>query len=591
MLSFSQWFFSGVFGGTNVRDAFNWARSAMRAVSFEGQNPQISDAGLLARSTYLGAAFVTGADAPTIGDYARDVILTGPSATLWASGVQSSEGIAEVFSYVVKPGASPTNDLSEKVVLAYNASTARWQATYGSFDPDSPNSVVYFAKDLSGQLSMPYPTIFAPPDESDFYDRFYDDNTTATWNFISMSSSGAIQQHNFWKPGDEDWLVFNMDAGTTRSYSVNVTDVATSCNPSIAVYLASNMESAFRYRDDDGPGYEELLSWFAGPSSGTVLVRIAPSPNNPGLWGRGTSYTLTVSGDWGDRAGLATIAGPNWRPIGQDGGRIGVFAAPTYGEPYTASGLEIPEGALSETSDFVLGDIGDIGFYPWFDATASWSAIFPSNASALRIMADEGRDVAFKKPSTLQMQFVDDGPTVVFDDGTTVREFTIDDVPPGVNPQDMRIYTYDKGSGWRILPGTQTVAGDVVSMPISSLGSGVFAVAPGVTPTPTDTPTITPTFSNTPSATPTFTPTLTPTNTASPTPTFTPTPTNIIVPPTETWTPTPTNSPPPSATDTPTPTASIMPTDTPTPTPTATPSTPITYPPNTGVGRDWTLYE
>ncbi|HUT23762.1 MAG TPA: VCBS repeat-containing protein, partial [Sumerlaeia bacterium] len=70
-LSFTQWFFSWVFNGVNLRDAFSWARWAVRGVTSETQNPQLDDDGsgaanrldgALALTTYIGAAFVTGAE-------------------------------------------------------------------------------------------------------------------------------------------------------------------------------------------------------------------------------------------------------------------------------------------------------------------------------------------------------------------------------------------------------------------------------------------------------------------------------------------------------------------------------------------------
>jgi hypothetical protein len=169
LFSFSAWFLSEIFNGVNIRDAFNWARLAVRAITGETQNAQLDDDGsgigdwrdgALARTAYIGAAFVTGADEPTIGDYARDVPLPTNTATLWASGVWAPNGISEVFAYIVRPGAGPDNDTIDKVSLAYSATAGRWEVEYDSFSPQTPHPVIYFVKDRQNQLSSPYQTTF-----------------------------------------------------------------------------------------------------------------------------------------------------------------------------------------------------------------------------------------------------------------------------------------------------------------------------------------------------------------------------------------------------------------------------------------------
>ena len=170
MLSFSQWFFGRVFSGANVHDAFTAARNALRAVTGSTQNAQLDDNGsgtadrndgALALHTYIGAAFVTGADTPIIGDYAKNIILTSNTATLWASGVWSAQPLAEVFAIVIPPGANAGSDLITIVQLRYHDGT--WKAAYEKFDLNGSNEVIYFAKDRAGTLSQPYETTFHRP--------------------------------------------------------------------------------------------------------------------------------------------------------------------------------------------------------------------------------------------------------------------------------------------------------------------------------------------------------------------------------------------------------------------------------------------
>jgi hypothetical protein len=482
VLSFTQWFFAKVFNGVNLRDSFNWGRVAIRAVTGETQNPTLDDDGsgvsdrndgLLAKGTYIGAAFVTGADAPVIGDYAKDIVLASSSATLWASGVWSPDGIAGVHAYVIKPGATPANDQVDRVDFAYNASNGRWEATYSSFDPTQYHRVVYFAEGRGGELSQPYNTLAGPAPQEDTYDRLYNDNTTATLNFISAGNWS--QKHNLWMPGDEDWAVFNADVDSF--YSILVTNQSSACDAAIYLYHASNLSTALVTRDDYGPGDEdEMISWFSGTTSGTMYVKVTQSPFSPGLSGEETSYTLQVYAEKGPNAGLATISGTQ---IMASAAACCLRAGP--GGIYTKPQQDIPAGCLASETEFVLDDPGDIGNQPYFASTSSWLAAHPGNASIVRILTPQS--VSFQTPVTLTLQFVDDGPT------DPELNFTVDDLPAEADASKMRIHQWT-GSSWEVVPGAQTVSGDTVTVSMNAFNwtslercrAAVFAVAPAVEP-------------------------------------------------------------------------------------------------------------
>jgi hypothetical protein len=293
----------------------------------------------------------------------------------------------------------------------------------------------------------------------DLYDRFYDDDTTSTLNFFS--NDNWTQIHNFWDDGDADWALFNADPH--RVYTINVTDQATSCNAAIYVYHESDLVNPIITRDDWGPGGgDELISWNTGNTSGTIFVKVTQSPYSSELYGEGTTYTLTIAGAWGSSTGLATITGV-CTSIGPLGGILKVGAGGVYTKPEK----NIPMGALIVTTELVMDDPGDIGNNPWNSHTQKWLIDHPHNASIVHIYTEHGDPVTFAKPATLKLQFVNDGPTM--------NTFTIDDIPPGGNPDNMRIYEWD-GVGWYVLPGEQIVSGDTVTGIVNSLGTGLFAV-------------------------------------------------------------------------------------------------------------------
>ena len=329
------------------------------------------------------------------------------------------------------------------------------------------------------------------PFRDDIYDRVYDDDTSGTLNFVS--SDGAMQIHNFWLPDDEDWAAFNADVN--RWYSINVTEQAANCDAMIYLCHEADLQNPLVARDDWGPGGpDELISWYSGPISGTLFAKVTQSPLSPGLSGEATTYTLTVTGDWGQSAGLATISGTQRAWISRDGGTL--EAGP--GGIYTKHKLSVPAGALSiegnaipaqawagqdaSVSDeageegkwLILDAPDDISNDPWYEYTKKWLNERPHNASIVWITPDPPESFSFSVPAVLSVQFVNDGGYY------PELDFLHDDLPPGFTPADMRIYAWT-GADWTIVPGPQTVEGDVVSVPITSLGTGYFAVAPGYT--------------------------------------------------------------------------------------------------------------
>lgn len=474
VISFSQWFFSRIFTGANIRDAFNWSRLAIRGVTAYRQIPKLDDDGsgaadsrdgALALNTYIGAAFVTGAEPPIISDYAKDVFLKSPSEKLWASGVWAENGIEEVFAYIVPPNATSENGQIIKVALPYNASKGQYEENNTNFDPEKSYEIVYFAKSKNGDLSEPYRTAFY---SEDIYDKYFnDDSPNITRNICTAYEISQV--HDFDDCADEDWVIFRVDPH--RWYSVSVTDQATSCNAMIEIYHESDMLTPFITCDDYGPGGDnELISFFSDDyySSGTVYVKVFPSPNSPGMCGEGTSYRLQITGDWGPSTGLATIS-MSALPIGPEGGRLMAGHNPPL--IYTKPQINIPAGALSRTITFTMHHPTDI--YKDLNlcseaSTRAWLSAHPTNATILIL---DGEPVTFSIPATITLQFMDDYPPIL-------EEFDLDDVPPGTNAADMKIHRWN-GSSWEIVPGVHTVVEDTVSVNIDSLTEmDFFAAAP-----------------------------------------------------------------------------------------------------------------
>jgi len=296
----------------------------------------------------------------------------------------------------------------------------------------------------------------------DIYDIFlHDDYSTSTENLIS--SDNVSQIHNFWEPGDVDWVVFNADPSLW--FTIQAEDQASHCDAAIALFHESDLLNPIISLDDWHPqsgNANEEISWYSAATSGTMFVRIAQSPSSPGWFGEETTYTLSITADFGPSTGLATITGI-CASIGPGGGIIQAGAGGIYTKPR----LEILPGALDSFVEFLLEDPGDIGNNPYFDYTKAWLSAHPGNATIVRIYSKY--PVGFHIPATLTLQFIDNGPSS--------GGFKIDDIPDGAQAQDMWIYQWD-GAAWLPQSPPQYVDTDTVSMQIMEIDHCVFATAP-----------------------------------------------------------------------------------------------------------------
>ena len=106
----------------------------------------------MADETYLGSAFVTGADVPVIGQVMPPVAEPGGAVTLWAAGVSSMYALSNVWCVVTPPGQSGTGDLT-RVDLVWDTTLGRYQAVWAGFTLPGAYILTFFAMDTAGQVS------------------------------------------------------------------------------------------------------------------------------------------------------------------------------------------------------------------------------------------------------------------------------------------------------------------------------------------------------------------------------------------------------------------------------------------------------
>jgi len=218
-VSFSQFLLSGVIAGETFGDAYTAARRAIRRVSGSvRQRAQIDDNlngvasekdidGLLADGTYLGSAFVTGADAPVIGSVIPPTVHTGSggAVTLWASEIAGMYPISNVWCVITPPGYSGAGDLAE-IALEWNATSSRYEAAHADFVQPGAYALTFYAQDTVGALSDPRQS------EIILADAYEPDDVIGQASLYD----GTPQRHTFHVTNDVDWVRFYLVTNFTH---------------------------------------------------------------------------------------------------------------------------------------------------------------------------------------------------------------------------------------------------------------------------------------------------------------------------------------------------------------------------------------
>jgi hypothetical protein len=305
ILSFSSLFFGFIGKGFNVWDAFENASRLIKRPSGVNQKPQLDstadgryDVGLdkiVPLKLFLGSAFMTGADAPSIDAVTPDTVLSDPgSLTLWASGVADIgvSGISNVFCVVTGPGTEQVADLPD-LELVWNPVTERHEVLYSGFEQGGTYACTYFVTDNDGQLSLPLQTLV----EVTSGDGYEPDDTSAQAGFIDL---GVAQTHNLHVFNDEDWVKFYAPSGYV--FNIQASQLGTNSDLYMEVYyeevdgsLTFVDESNWDDQSDGDEGVEYVEIDLKGPyqdPAGFYYVRIFSAINT--LWGEGSEYELVV---------------------------------------------------------------------------------------------------------------------------------------------------------------------------------------------------------------------------------------------------------------------------------------------------------
>ena len=293
LVSFSQYFLSQVFGGQTIGESFNRAKKAIRRVSGSArQRAQLddngnglpdekNDDGSIARARYLGTAFLTGADAPSIGKVIPPTLLTsGSELLIWAGDITDADGISNVWCIVTPPAESGTQALAQ-VQLAFNAASNRYETLLAALTNPGSYALTFYARDNLGEVSQAsqseiiradaYEVDDAPTDQTLYY--------------------GPAQLHNFHASTDVDWVRFY--AVSNYAYDISTFPLSSNVDTVLDLYReeTNGALTLLDHVDDFGGDEGELLG-LDFPTNGFYAVQVSPYVTNS--WQPG-SYEIEVT--------------------------------------------------------------------------------------------------------------------------------------------------------------------------------------------------------------------------------------------------------------------------------------------------------
>jgi hypothetical protein len=339
-LSFAYQFWSIVFYGSKLKEAFNFGKDMMK---FRQTALLDSDGDGIATNTdiknlgeiIIGRNIVTAASIPLIVEVSPSQTLTGTStADFWVKNIVSLNPIERVWAVIAPPDSSsgapdvPVLTLDE-VNLTGPTPDGTYTGTYTDFTQLGKYAISIFAVDTHGLYSQPVITEITQAGQG--ADAYEEDNSADTASVCELNAIDP-QHHSFHVQGDEDWVKFYGLAG--ELYTIETINLSTTCDTAIEVYDTDGA-SLLETRDGEINGVNERLDWTC-PAEGVYFVRIVQM---------GTEYHDAVTYDL-----------KIWHPTAPDGGVI-------FGVVKDADTLAVINNARIKTTDNSTALSGNSGNY------------------------------------------------------------------------------------------------------------------------------------------------------------------------------------------------------------------------------------
>ncbi|MCP4642835.1 MAG: hypothetical protein GY851_20475, partial [bacterium] len=209
-VSFSDYFWTRVFAGDTVQDAFDVGVAGMASQTpllDDNGNSTANDAtdGAVASVTHIGTGTQNTFNAPVISAAVGDHTLTGTATTtLWADATDT-DGVASVWAVIQPPDAeSATSYPSEPL---WPATGARWENTVDCFTTKGTYTVLLYARDRVGSTSAPTVvevTVGTPLRRKALVVAGISDPASARWPGIEYAADQAYRALKGQSYGDDD---------------------------------------------------------------------------------------------------------------------------------------------------------------------------------------------------------------------------------------------------------------------------------------------------------------------------------------------------------------------------------------------------
>jgi hypothetical protein len=315
-ISFSSYFWTHIFNGVNIKDAFELTKEAIKYTTAY-QNPLLDANGngianepediSLVQSMYIGNGTIIYGSAPVIAAVSPAQTLTNTSsAQLYASGVTDTDGIARVWAIIRPPdynqGAGPVQNLPSIDLMPVGSD--RYEATYIGFSSAGTYLIAIYALDRLGNTSIPKVTqvSISNPLSRKAIIVAGGTQTDDLWPAIEKNAGLAYDALKFQGYTDDDIyfmspVTFSVGIDGTSTLSnlqYAITTWAASNTQDLVIYLIGNGgNGTFQISSTETLAVSALKTWldslqttlpgkvivvYDAPQSGSFLSALAPPP-------------------------------------------------------------------------------------------------------------------------------------------------------------------------------------------------------------------------------------------------------------------------------------------------------------------------